>query len=43
VDIGVQRVALATLQAITYAPEDCPLCRDGMPVEKPGSRPPAKS
>lgn len=39
VDIGVQRVALATLQAITYAPEDCPLCRDGKPIEKPGSRP----
>lgn len=41
VDIGVQRVALSTLQAITYPPEGCPLCRDGVPVVKPGSRPPA--
>jgi orotate phosphoribosyltransferase len=42
VDIGVPRVALSTLQAITYPPENCPLCRDGVPVVKPGSRPPAQ-
>jgi orotate phosphoribosyltransferase len=41
VDIGVDRVALSTLQAITYPSENCPLCRDGVPVVKPGSRPPA--
>ena len=41
-DIGVRRGALATLQAITYPPDDCPLCRDGVPVAKPGSRPAAK-
>jgi len=23
----------------TYQPDDCPLCSDGIPVEKPGSRP----
>ena len=22
----------------TYSPEECPLCRDGIPLEKPGSR-----
>jgi len=38
-DLGVPRVALSTLQAITYAPESCPLCREGIPVTKPGSRP----
>jgi len=40
-DIGAPRVALCTLQAITYAPESCPLCRDGIPLTKPGSRPAA--
>lgn len=39
VDLGVPRVALKTLQVIAYPPDDCPLCRDGSPVVKPGSRP----
>jgi len=38
-DLGVPRVALATLDAVTYPPEDCPLCKQGLPVVKPGSRP----
>ena len=38
VDLGVPRVALATLEPVVYKPEDCPLCRDGIPVIKPGSR-----
>lgn len=38
-DLGVPRVALATLDVVAYAPEDCPLCRQGVPVVKPGSRP----
>lgn len=37
-DAGVRRIALETLRTETFAPEDCPLCRDGVPVEKPGSR-----
>ena len=40
-DLGVPRIALATLDVIAYAPEDCPLCKQGIPVEKPGSRPAA--
>jgi len=40
-DVGVPRVALATLSAITYPPNDCPLCQQGIPVVKPGSRPTA--
>jgi orotate phosphoribosyltransferase len=39
VDLGVPRVALKTLEVVTYAPENCPLCRAGSPVVKPGSRP----
>jgi orotate phosphoribosyltransferase len=38
-DVGVPRVALATLQVAVYDPEHCPLCRQGLPVVKPGSRP----
>jgi len=38
-DLGVPRVALATLEVVTYLPDECPLCREGVPVVKPGSRP----
>jgi len=37
-DVGVRRVALQSLKAVAYQPEDCPLCLDGVPVVKPGSR-----
>ena len=30
--------ALLRLDIETFKPEDCPLCRDGVPVAKPGSR-----
>jgi len=38
VDLGVPRVALATLDVVAYPPDFCPLCQQGIPVEKPGSR-----
>ena len=37
--VGVPRVALATLQVAAHRPEECPQCREGVPVVKPGSRP----
>jgi orotate phosphoribosyltransferase len=37
--VGVPRVALATLKAVAWPPEQCPLCAQGLPVIKPGSRP----
>lgn len=37
-DVGAPRVALSTLRVVAYPPEDCPLCREGLPVTKPGSR-----
>jgi orotate phosphoribosyltransferase len=37
-DVGVPRVSLETLDAIAYNPESCPLCRQGIPIVKPGSR-----
>jgi len=38
-EVGVPRAALVTLNVVTYQPEDCPLCREGSPAIKPGSRP----
>ena len=38
VDLGVPRVALETLSVISHPPESCPLCAQGIPVVKPGSR-----
>ena len=38
-DLGVPRVALATLDVVAYPPDFCPMCQQGIPVEKPGSRP----
>ena len=37
-DIGVARAALATLSVTTWAPELCPMCRQGSVAVKPGSR-----
>ncbi len=37
-EVGAPRVALATLEVVAYREEDCPLCRQGLPVIKPGSR-----
>jgi orotate phosphoribosyltransferase len=30
--------AVMTMNVLTYQPTDCPLCRQNIPVEKPGSR-----
>ena len=38
-DIGVRRVALATLDLPSWPENECPLCQAGQPVVKPGSRP----
>ena len=38
-DLGVPRMALATLGVVSWVPEACPLCAEGLPVVKPGSRP----
>jgi orotate phosphoribosyltransferase len=37
--VSAPRVALATLQVSSHQPEACPLCAQGVPVVKPGSRP----
>jgi orotate phosphoribosyltransferase len=42
VDLGIPRAALETLTVTAYDPADCPLCRAGQPLVKPGSRPETK-
>jgi orotate phosphoribosyltransferase len=37
-ELGVPRVALEVLHPAVYEPAVCPLCRQGLPVVKPGSR-----
>ena len=39
IDFGVPSFALVRLSVPVYEPETCPLCAQGIPVEKPGSRP----
>ncbi len=39
VDLGLPRLALETLHPTTYDPDECPLCKQGQPLSKPGSRP----
>ena len=38
-DLGIPRAALLTLKVETHQPGQCPMCRAGEPVVKPGSRP----
>lgn len=38
VDFGVKTEKLLTLDIKTYLPEECPLCKAGIPITKPGSR-----
>jgi orotate phosphoribosyltransferase len=40
VSFGVPMVSLAALDIETFAPEDCPLCRDNVPMTKPGTTAP---
>jgi orotate phosphoribosyltransferase len=38
-ELGVPFAALLTIDLPTYEPDKCPLCAQGLPVVKPGSRP----
>lgn len=42
-DVGVPRIALASLEVPSYKPEDCPMCQQGETAVKPGSRSEIKS
>ena len=38
VDFGIKTEKLLTVDMKTYLPEECPLCKKGIPAVKPGSR-----
>jgi orotate phosphoribosyltransferase len=40
--LDVPYAALLRMQLPTYSEDECPQCREGVPVTKPGSRPPAR-
>ena len=37
-DPGLPKASLVTLSVQNYKPQDCPLCKSGIPAVKPGSR-----
>jgi orotate phosphoribosyltransferase len=37
-ELGTKSVALLELNIPTYDPDDCPLCRDQVPIKAPGSK-----
>ena len=38
VDLGVRTERLLSMEVVSYQEEECPLCRENIPVVKPGSR-----
>ena len=38
VDFGVEFKAVLSMEVISYEPENCPICKTGLPLVKPGSR-----
>lgn len=38
VDLGVRTESLLSLNVESYLPEECPLCKENIPLVKPGSR-----
>ena len=38
VDFGIPFRALLKLSLKTYQPDECPLCKSGMPIDHPGSK-----
>ena len=38
VDFGVPQVSTLKLEVVSYQPDECPLCKEGLPAVKQGSR-----
>ncbi len=38
VNFGVPQISALKLEVVSYLPEECPMCKEGIPVMKPGSR-----
>lgn len=37
-DFGVEFKAVLSMEVVSYEPENCPICKSGLPLVKPGSR-----
>jgi orotate phosphoribosyltransferase len=37
-DLNTKAFAAYSMEIISYAPDECPLCKQGIPITKPGSR-----
>ena len=38
IDLGAKLVSAYSKNVVSYLPEECPLCKEGKPIVKPGSR-----
>jgi len=38
IDFGVKSISLARLDLPVFSPEECPLCKEGVEIRKPGSK-----
>ncbi len=38
IKFGVPKYAVYQIPVVVYQPEDCPLCKKGVPIDRPGSR-----
>ena len=38
VDFGVRLESVVSMEIESYEPDECPLCKAGQPIVKPGSR-----
>ncbi len=38
VDFGTRFEAVLSMEVVSFPPEECPICKTGMPLTKPGSR-----
>jgi len=38
VDFGYPQISTLKMEVVSYLPEECPLCKEGMEITKPGSR-----
>lgn len=43
VKLADRQFSLLMMEVVSYAPEECPLCKEGIPIYAPGSRANAKS
>ncbi|NTW10453.1 MAG: orotate phosphoribosyltransferase, partial [Chlorobiaceae bacterium] len=38
VKLADDQFSVLTMEVVSFTPEECPLCREGIPIDAPGSR-----